>query len=110
MEFSREGSGCKDITSGKPFLFYFLNDQIQIIKHIDDKIPVMASNKNTLMKLFGGLSINVNEESTAIAHKSYWVHPQNTGNLTIDDGEIFFAGGNNYGLFKCLDVEVWGLH
>ncbi len=40
---------CKDITSGKPFLFYLVNDQIQIIKHRNDEIPTMGSNKDYLM-------------------------------------------------------------
>ncbi len=35
--------GYKDIVSGKPFLFYFLDDKIQIIKHRDDQIPSMRS-------------------------------------------------------------------
>ena len=31
----------KDIVSGKPFLFYWVNGQIQIIKHRDHQIPFM---------------------------------------------------------------------
>ena len=37
--------GWKDVVSGKPFLFYFLADQIEIIKHRDDRIPIIRSNK-----------------------------------------------------------------
>ena len=51
-------SGYKDIVSGKPFLFYFLDDQIQIMKHSDDQIPYMRSNKDYLMFFEGGLEIN----------------------------------------------------
>ena len=42
-------SGYKDIVSGKPFLFYWVNGQIQIMKHTDDKIPFMGSNEDWLM-------------------------------------------------------------
>ena len=41
--------GWKDIVLGKPFLFYWVNGQIQIIKHRDDKIPFMGSDKDLLM-------------------------------------------------------------
>ena len=50
----------KDITSGKPFLFYFLDDGIQIIKHKDDRIPYMGSGINWLM--FFGLGLNINAD------------------------------------------------
>ncbi len=104
-------SGFKDIVSGKPFLFYWVNGQIQIIKHTDDEIPYMRSDKDWLMNFGGGLGINAdqNKESEAYAKNSYWVHPENTGNLTIRHGCLCFAGGNNI-YFKCLDVEVWGLY
>ena len=69
--------GTKHITSGKPFLFYWLNDQIQIIKHRDDRIPSMESNKDYLMKLGGGLSIiaDKNDESEASAYNFYYKYP-----------------------------------
>ena len=44
--------GVKDITSGSPFLFYWVRDQIQIIKHRDNVIPYMGSDKDSLM-VFG---------------------------------------------------------
>ena len=64
MTDSEGDKDYKDITSGKPFLFYWVNDQIQIIKHRDDKIPVMRSDKDWLMVFEGGLAINAdkNEE------------------------------------------------
>ncbi len=69
----------KDITSGKPFLFYWVNDQIEIIKHRDKdkRIRVMGSDEDCPMVFGGGLTINVdqNEPSSAWAHKDYWVHP-----------------------------------
>ena len=43
-ESSRGDSGFKDITSGLPFLFYWVDDEIEIIKHRDDAIPFMKSN------------------------------------------------------------------
>ncbi len=103
--------GWKDIVSGKPFLFYWVNGQIQIIKHTDDKIPYMRSNKYDLMEFGWGLRIDAdqNEDSCAYARDYYWVHPENTGNLRIDGDLLCFAGGND-SIFKCLDVEVWGLH
>ena len=56
---SSEGySNSKDITSGLPFLFYWVNGQIQIIKHRNDKIPSMGSNKDWLIGFRGGLGIN----------------------------------------------------
>ena len=77
MKDSEDFSGRKDIVSGKSFLFYWDNKQIEIIKHRDDKIPFMISNKDWLMVFGLGLAINVdkNEESSAWAHNSYWVHP-----------------------------------
>ena len=58
MKDSNGIKGWKDIVSGKPFLFYWVNGQIQIIKHKDDKIPFMRSNKDYLMNFGGGLYIN----------------------------------------------------
>ena len=108
---SYDWSDCKDIVSGKPFLFYWVNGQIQIIKHSDDRIPLMGSDEDRLIVFGCGLSISVyqNENSIAYANDGYWVHPENTGNLTKIDDSLYFAGGNDHN-FKCLDVEVWGLH
>ena len=52
---SNGNSGYKDIVSGKPFLFYWVNGQIQIIKHRDDQIPFMGSDKDWLMEFGMGL-------------------------------------------------------
>ena len=103
--------GYKDIVSGKPFLFYWVNGQIQIIKHRDDVIPIMGSNKDWLLEFGNGLAINAdqNKESSAFARNDLWVHPKNTGNLTIKDGDLYFAGGNDSN-FKAVDFEVWSLH
>ncbi len=111
MECSKGCSDSKGIESGKPFLFYFLDDQIQIINHRDDRKPFIISYKHCLMEFGVGLFISddKNEQSQAFADNDYWVHPLNTGNLKIRDGCLFFAGGNNWN-FKCVDVEVWGLH
>ncbi len=54
-------SGSKDITSGSPFLFYWVNGHIQIIKHRDDTIPYMRSNKDCLMVFAYGLAINADQ-------------------------------------------------
>jgi len=61
--------GNKDITSGSPFLFYWVNDEIEIIEHKDDKIPMVVSNTQTLMEFVYGLRIKTgqNEESLAYA-------------------------------------------
>ncbi len=48
----------KYITSGSPFLFYWMKDEIEIIKHRIDKIPYMLSNKDTIMYFGAGLQIN----------------------------------------------------
>ena len=65
MKCSRCELDCKDIVSGKPFLFYFLEGQIQMIKHRDDEIPFMGSDKDYLMMFGNGLNIHAdkNEES-----------------------------------------------
>ena len=51
----------KDISSGSPFLFYWVNGQIQIIKHRDDQIPFMKSDKDLLMVFGFGLYINADQ-------------------------------------------------
>ena len=58
MEDSEGSIGYKDIVSGKPFLFYWVNGQIQIIKHRDDKIPSMKSDKDWLMLFGDGLYVS----------------------------------------------------
>ncbi len=55
--------GFKDIVSGKPFLFYWVNGQIQIIKHRDDDIPFMRSDKDRLMNFGNGLRINADQNT-----------------------------------------------
>ena len=69
--------GYKDILSKKPFLFYWVNYQIKIIKHRGDRIPFMESYKYWLMWFGNGLGIRAdqNEESLAFATNDYWVHP-----------------------------------
>ena len=54
-------SDYKDILSGSPFLFYWVNGQIQIIKHKNDKIPSMRSDKDWLMVFGGGLRIKADQ-------------------------------------------------
>ena len=77
MKSSSIYNDSKDITSGLPFLFYWVNDQIEIINYRDERIPVMGSDEDCLMIFGGGLTINVdqNKESSAWAHNGYWVHP-----------------------------------
>jgi hypothetical protein len=58
---SRGSSGWKDITSGLSFLFYWVNGQIQIMKHKNDQIPSMGSNKDWLMGFGCGLAINADQ-------------------------------------------------
>ena len=107
---SRGVSDSKDIVSGKPFLFYFLDDQIEIIKHRDDVIPWMKSYKDCLVGFGNGFLINSGEESYAVANNEVWVWPENTGNLIRDDaGLLYFAGGDDFS-FTTVDIEVWGLH
>jgi hypothetical protein len=77
MRNSRGISDWKDITSGSPFLFYWVNDQIEIIKHRDDRIPFMRSDKNQLMGFEDGLYIDSAKNGLAYAYawSGYWVHP-----------------------------------
>jgi len=77
LETSDGFENCKDIVSGKPFLFYCLENKIEIIEFRDDKIPCMVSDNNWLMLIGGGLAINAykNEKSYAAAHKNMFVHP-----------------------------------
>ena len=58
---SKGYSDAKDILSGSPFLFYWVNGQIQIIKHRNEKIPFMGSNKYWLMEFGGGLCIDADQ-------------------------------------------------
>ena len=61
MKSSDGWSRFKDIKSGKPFLFYWVSDQIQIIKHRADKIPSIRSDKHWLMEFESGLQINAGQ-------------------------------------------------
>ena len=63
--------------SGSPFLFYWVNDQIQIIKNTDDRLPFMKSNKDYLIGFGNGLWIRAdqNKLSEAGARNDLWVHP-----------------------------------
>ena len=69
--------GWKNVVSGKPFLFYFLEGQIQMIKHRDDEIPFMGSDKDYLIGFGNGLWIRAdqNKLSEAGARNDLWVHP-----------------------------------
>ena len=51
-------SNSKNIVSGKPFLFYFVNDEIEIIKHKDGRTPYMESSKTWLLGFGGGVYVN----------------------------------------------------
>jgi hypothetical protein len=68
----------KKIISGCPFLFYCLDNQIQIIRHRDDRIQTMSSNKDWLIEICNGLHICANKKSEAYADEGWFVHPQNT--------------------------------
>ena len=76
---SSGNSDCKDIKSGKPFLFFRVKDEIQFIKHNINKFPFMKSNYNCLMEFGYGLLINTiennNSYANAYARNNYWVHP-----------------------------------
>ena len=61
MKNSYGDSDSKDITSGSPFLFYWVDGQIEIIKHRDNKIPCMESNEDWLMMFGAGLWINADQ-------------------------------------------------
>lgn len=77
MKNSESHPGLKDISQGKPFLFYFLNNKVQIIKHREAKIPSMKSNKDYLMAINYGIYISAdrNKKSQAFAFKDYYIHP-----------------------------------
>ena len=61
-----------------------------MIKHRDDEIPDMGSDKDYLMMFGNGLYIHAdkNEESQAYACFHRFVHPKKTGNLTISMGVV----------------------
>jgi hypothetical protein len=66
---SSEGFSCsKDITSGSPFLFYWVNGQIQIIKHRDDAVPFMYSDEYYLMGFGKGLEIDTRQYGISKAY------------------------------------------
>ena len=70
-------SGFKDIVSGSPFLFYWVKDEIQIIKHRNERIPYMGSDKDWLLVFGQGLYIyaDKNKVSEALERNGYWVRP-----------------------------------
>ena len=55
----------------------------------------MTSSQDVLIEFGCGLYINADEKSLTCASDAYWVHPENTGNLTIDGRNLYFHGGNN---------------
>ena len=60
-------SSLKEIANGMPFLFYFLNNKIEIIRHRDDKVPIMRSNKDWLMVIGYGLVISADKNRKSYA-------------------------------------------
>jgi len=60
MKNEYDWSNYKDITSGSPFLFYWMRDEIQIIKDKEDGIAFMRSDKDWLMWFWNGLEIKAN--------------------------------------------------
>ncbi len=60
----------KNITSGKPFLFYYIDNQIQIIKHKDDQTPRIGSDKDWFMEIYGGLYISADKNKKSLAYAS----------------------------------------
>ena len=64
-DFGAQNDNCKHICTGLPFLFYWVNDKIEIIKHELGKYKYMKSDKDCLMVFGGGLAISAdkNEES-----------------------------------------------
>jgi hypothetical protein len=51
----------KDIKSGKPFLFYWVNDEIEIIRHRNDTTPVMGSDEVSLLWFGNGLDFRTDK-------------------------------------------------
>ena len=76
-----------------------MDDQIQIIKHRDDVIPCMLSDKDWLLGFGAGFGINAdkNKQSEAFANDSWNVYGRNIRNLKYDRkiGHLYFAGGND---------------
>ena len=67
----------KDIVTGKPFLFYWVDDQIEIIKHKNDRIPYMRSDKFALLEFGYGLFIRADKDKASNAYffLKEWVLP-----------------------------------
>jgi len=106
----KTAKNCKNIESGLPFLFYWVNDEIEIIRHRNDRTPVMGSDEVSLLWFGNGLDFRTDKnKEMAWADYNTWVHPKNTGNLKKSGTDLFFAGGNDR-YYKAVDVEVWGLH
>jgi hypothetical protein len=63
----------KYIVSGSPFLFYWVTDKIEIIKH--SLIPSIGSGYNWLMGYGLRIKADKNEKSWASAGNNHWVHP-----------------------------------
>ncbi len=76
MKDSGPQEGFKVIKSGSPFHFYWVNDEIEIIKHRDDKAPYMGFTYGFL-GFWEGLviSFDQNIESRASVYDYFWVLP-----------------------------------
>ena len=60
-------SNSKNIVSRNPFLFYFLDDQIQIMKYRSDVILSMGSDKDWLINFGWGIYISADKKKQSDA-------------------------------------------
>ncbi len=54
--------GYTDIKNGKPFLFCFVNNKIEIMNHKEDQIPGLRSDVDWFMDLVYGLTIYIDKK------------------------------------------------
>ena len=92
-------------------MFYCFDKKIEIIKHRDDCIPSIKSDKYWLMIINNGIEIDSDRmlRSNAVADQEYFQWPNKMGKLKKYGDFLYFAGGND-SEFGLVDIEVWGLN
>ena len=101
----------KNCVGGKPFLFYCLDNKIEMITHRDDKTPSIGSNETYLISIADKFRISNDKEKhgVAVANKNYFNFPVKIGSLQVSGDELYFAGGKDSS-FNVSLIEVWGLN
>ena len=70
----------------------------------------MRSGEEDILQIDYGIKICFpsQDSSQAFANSDYFIHPNNTEDLVIEDNFLYFAGGEDE-KFEPIDIEIWGL-